>query len=91
MPSDLIGARPEELETLHQHLQQHAAEVDDLMHHLTTTLGNTTWWGNHSDQFRNDWENSYKPNLQRMSDALNDAHAAVKSQKEAFLQIDGSR
>jgi WXG100 family type VII secretion target len=91
MATDLIGARPEELETLHTQLSQHAQEVQDLMHHLTSTLDQTTWWGNHSQLFRHDWETSYKPNLQRMSDALTDAHTAVKNQKDAFLEIDGGR
>jgi uncharacterized protein YukE len=84
---DQVGGRLEELEMLHTRFLHYSQEVEQLTQNLDSTVMNTTWWGDVADWFRRDWESEFKPSLRRLVEALEDAHALVRSRKEGLQQV----
>lgn len=67
------GADVTQLKALGTKLQAGAQEIDNQRSLLTKALAATDWKGPDADKFRNDWSGEHTANLNRVSQALQQA------------------
>ncbi|MBO0714447.1 MAG: WXG100 family type VII secretion target [Acidimicrobiales bacterium] len=83
----LIGGNIAQLEQLHTHFKGQSQAVDDLMANLSNHIHSTWWHGGVADRFRSDWESEYRPALQKLSQALHDAHVHIQGRTQALVDV----
>jgi uncharacterized protein YukE len=81
-----IGADIDQLGSLKQRFDTEAQAVIDLTNAIDAQLHNTWWIGGARDRFQSDWDSSFKPNLQRLHDALSSAGIQVQQRADALRQ-----
>ena len=81
-----IGADIGQLAILKQTFDRESQTVLELTRTIDGQLGNTWWIGPAHDRFAADWNSSFKPNLQRLQEALTSAGAEVERRRTALEQ-----
>ncbi|MEY3091971.1 MAG: hypothetical protein RIS33_553 [Actinomycetota bacterium] len=66
----LIGADPDQLESLGTTLCRQRESVESIVSLVTSTLAGTAWVGPARQAFESDWESSFRSALSRLSDAF---------------------
>ena len=67
------GADVTQLKALGTKLQAGSQEIDNQKSMLTKALASTQWMGPDADKFRNEWNGEHVANLNRISQALQQA------------------
>jgi uncharacterized protein YukE len=68
-----IGMDIQAVRALANQLHTDADEIDRIANTLTTQLGNAHWVGSDANNFRDNWNSSYRAQLNTVSTALRDA------------------
>ena len=67
------GMDPEAVRSFATQLSTDAENIDTIVNSLTSQLGGVQWIGADASRFTGDWESTYRPQLQSVSNALRDA------------------
>lgn len=68
-----VGMDVEAVRSFATQLNSDAGEIDNLITKLSGQLSTVHWVGNDASRFTSDWDSSYRPQLQAVSNALRDA------------------
>ncbi len=68
--SNMFGADPDQLDALGNALRNQRQTIESVIGLVTATLSGTTWVGPAHDQFRDEWEGSFKTALGRLNEAF---------------------
>lgn len=81
-----IGADIGQLQALKATFDKEAEDVGRLMSALDRQIqqDNTWWIGPAADKFRNEWNGTFKPNLQKLQAALKEAGTEVENRRRAI-------
>ncbi|MFN8037433.1 MAG: WXG100 family type VII secretion target [Acidimicrobiia bacterium] len=82
-----VGGDLEQLQVLESTFTRDAQSVAELQHRITSTLGSTVWQGAASDRFRQEWQGSFVPSLNRLTEALTENASYVRLKKEQNDQV----
>ncbi len=85
--ANVWGLDVQEVRTLASQLETEAAQIDQILQKLTTTLTNTQWTGPDATQFRNDWQSAHTAKLRQVSQALKDAANTARQNATAQEQV----
>lgn len=85
-----VGGDLEHLQNLEQTFTRDAQAVTELQHRITSTLGSTVWQGAASDRFRQEWNGTFVPALNRLTEALTENASYVRIKKEQNNQVNNS-
>jgi ABC-type transporter Mla subunit MlaD len=90
MSIDTVGASLSDLEGLKALLTAKASEVQQLISDITTQVGDAGapgsvhWVGAVADQFRGEWSNTFRPNLNHLIEALSSTASYVEANRSAI-------
>ena len=81
-----IGADIGQMQALKAAFDKEVEDVGRLMSTLDRQVGqDATWWvGPAADKFRGDWNGVFKPNLQKLQEALRQAGTEVENRRRAI-------
>jgi uncharacterized protein YukE len=79
-----IGADIGQLQALKQTFAKEAEDVGRLMSALDRQVTDAWWVGPAADRFKSDWNGVFKPNLQKLQQALTDAGTEVENRRRAI-------
>lgn len=80
----MVGMNVQEVQALSQQLNASANDVQQIASTLTSKLGSTTWVGQDSTQFSNDWQSTHLPAINNVVQALQ--HASQVANQNATDQ-----
>ena len=81
-----IGAEMGQLQQLGQKFTQESQTVNQLTASINGQVGSTWWKGPAADRFRQAWEGEFRPALQKLEQALQEASQEVKQRHQALEQ-----
>jgi WXG100 family type VII secretion target len=87
--SGTIGAEMGQLQDLARKFEQEAHTVQTLTSSINSQVGATWWKGGAADRFRHSWEGEFRPALQKLQQALQEASTEVKNRHKALEQAGG--
>jgi len=70
MPSAMYGANPEQLTSLGNTLKNQVGPIDSVISTVTSALSGTAWDGPARDQFEEEWNNTFRATLGRLTEAF---------------------
>lgn len=87
--AQLVHADPTDLQGLADKLQQSRSDLESLVAAIVSRLGQSSWQGAASDNFRNVWDQQ-RQNLNKGSEALDATRTALMSWKQNLEQLDSA-
>lgn len=88
--AQILGMDPQEVRGLASQLDQAATQIEQIRTQLTSKLSATQWVGNDAQQFRNDWNSTHIPALNRVVEALRAAGQTANRNADAQEQTSGT-
>jgi uncharacterized protein YukE len=82
-----VGGDLEHLQHLENTFTRDAQSVTELQQRITNTLAGTLWQGTASERFRQEWQGSFVPSLNRLTEALTENASFVRLKKEQNNQV----
>ena len=71
--------------------KRQAQQIDETMRFLDSSLRSSIWEGQAKNRFESDWNSTYKPNLQRLQQALTDCSTELEQRRAWTEQFETSR
>jgi uncharacterized protein YukE len=78
----MTGANEEELAALKASFDREAGRLQEITATLRNQLGNTTWYGDSAQRFREAWAEDYERVLGRVAEALIEAGMEVERYRQ---------
>jgi uncharacterized protein YukE len=93
---DTVGASISQLMALKSLFDRKAAEVETLISEITAQVGSpgapgaVNWVGSVAEQFRGDWAGQFRPNLQKLIQALHETSPYIdRNRRNNELALNG--
>ena len=87
----MYGANPEQLADLGRSLKHQIEAITSVMTTVRSAIDGTTWVGPAHDQFQADWENSFRPALERLNTAFEGAGTDCMNRSTELQRVMGAR
>ena len=81
-----LGADVDLLDGLSRRFTQAAGDVQTMISQISTQITEAWWQGTDADNFRTQWDGTFKTQLQNIITALQDTGTQVKSQADQQRQ-----
>lgn len=87
----MYGAHPDQLANLGTSLKNQIQAITSVMTTVRGAIESTTWSGPAHDQFQGDWEQSFKPALERLNAAFDAAGRDCIARSQDLERVMGAR
>lgn len=88
-PGHLIGADPDQLDTLGLTLTRQHDDVMRIVSTVTSVLSSTTWTGPARQQFDDEWQSGFRTALTRLAEAFSAAGRDCTSRSAELRRVMG--
>lgn len=81
-----LGADVEQLDQLARTFNEEAGKIQQAVSRISGQVNGVWWKGPDADRFRNEWEGTYRNQLQRIADELRQQATKVRNQAQQQRQ-----
>ena len=85
-----LGADVEALDQLARRFNEEAQKIQQAISTISSQIDTTWWQGPDAERFRNNWQSSFRGQLQRIGESLGQAAQQCKRQADQQRQVSGA-